>query len=156
MGAPPFELDCTRSLPRLRELERRYRAEADELQRGVVDATEDLDRWLFVQRLLRPDGPVLAVRRLCEALQASVEEMERDLVEIRSAIVGLCDEIALLEDAVARRAEAACDRVSLPLDAFGRGAVGDLHASFRTGSLPWGITSLGREARGADTEPAFF
>lgn len=94
MPKEPFKVEGSVSIDRLRDLQRRYRTEDADLRRALDSARDDLDRWLLVQRSLIANGvSIPAVRRLCHAIHDGVCAMERDLVEIRSAVRGLQEEI---------------------------------------------------------------
>ena len=87
-------LDPAPSLARLCDLRRRYLSEQSELLVELEDAHGDLDRWTRTRQQLLAEGVTApAVERLCQSLLAHTTCLEKDLVESRSALAGLDEEI---------------------------------------------------------------
>ena len=88
-------------LERLEELRRRYRREEISLQTALQAAEALLDRWtreLWESRHPGEAPSPFLLRRLAQEVQAQVEQLERDLVDVRSALTGTSEEIESLRD----------------------------------------------------------
>jgi len=89
--------DASPSLPRLHDLFRRYQTEESELLLELENAREELDHWTSTRQQLVAEGVTSpAVDRLCDALGERATCLEKDLVDVRSALLSLDEEIDAL------------------------------------------------------------
>lgn len=90
-------LDASPSLPRLNGLRRRYQAEESELLLELENACEEFDHWTRTRQQLAAESVTSpAVDRLCDALGERATCLEKDLIDVRSALLSLDEEIEAL------------------------------------------------------------
>ena len=86
-------------LERLEELRVRYRREEVSLQTALQAAEALFDRWtreLWDSRHPGETPSPFLLRRLAQEVELQVEELERDLVDVRVALRGASEEIETL------------------------------------------------------------
>ena len=97
----------TASLERLRDLRCRFGAEEARLARALAEAQLDFDLAVQLLRLvcIERTVPLPTLGRRCEAKGFTVEDLARELVDVRAALRGCDDEIAVLERRAAHALE---------------------------------------------------
>lgn len=122
MASTQLVLDASPSWARLHDLRRRYQAEEAELLLDLERAHEDLDHWLRSRQQLLAEGMTApALERLCDALGARATLLEKDLIDVRSALASLDEEISELnQPSWTWVPDVSSVRATRPVDPFGR------------------------------------